>query len=190
MANRRMINRFDTERPEWAELSSKQKFLYWAAILLTDDDGIAPTLLIEREFFGEVIEDSDWNALQDRQFTYCYEVNERTYVQIMFWWEKQFIDSKIYKVSKYPKCSYYLPRPKNLKKRRKDGMWTFYSDEGEALEQVKVNESNSKEDKEEKRSLSEKKLMELSGSVPVPFEADGSTNSRYQIVNEADHGTY
>jgi len=173
MATRRMIVRVDTEKPGWASLTTRQKLLYWTSMLLTDDDGILPVSLVSREFASDPFGQEDIDALQRENLLFHYQAGGYEYMQIMFWWDKQFIDKKIYTESKYPRSVFYFARPKNMNTRKKLEKRTYYTITGEALEQ-----NNLEETKEEKANENEPSLLE-SSEDDLPFLADGSVSPEY-----------
>ncbi len=120
MATRRMINKDDFESLEFHALTIRQKFLFWATNLYADDDGVIPFMIAKSKIYpmedislDELLE--DYKQLEQYDFVMLYSNDD--YIQVCDWWNRQFIDNKIYKptqVRTLPPS--YRPRPKDLKK--------------------------------------------------------------------------
>lgn len=157
MANRRMINKFDMEMPGWQRLTIVQRYIYWGAMLLADNDGVLPVFLLERQICDtQPLDDKDLDSLKKEGLIHVYKdgVGDK-YIQIQKWWDKQFLDKKIYKPTQYPTSEYHLIRPENLKKTKMEP--SFYEPSGKPLEQYKKEKGNSVKDKIDETSLAEKK---------------------------------
>ncbi len=119
MANRRMINKVDSESPLYLQLSIRQRYLYHMLMLYADDDGIIPLIMIKAKCFpGDDINQTliydDLGQLERHGFIQRYASND--YLVICDWWTKQFIDKKIYTPSTHPKPPGYEIRPESLTK--------------------------------------------------------------------------
>lgn len=169
MANRRMIIKADLENPKWLRLTARQRYLYWAMTLHADDDGILPYYWINgRIFFAndEVTAedlDQDLSDLSVSGYIEVYGADGDDYILIRRWWDKQFIDKKLYKSTQFPKPPTYFCRPYNLTKKLNT---PFYDDSGNPLDQNNVSKSKKVED-----SLSEiKKDQRFSHDDDLPFD--------------------
>lgn len=119
MAQRRMINKDDYYNRNFWNLTVEQRFLYQSILLFADDDGIIPTAFVKTQCFpfGIGINDNiegDLIQLEMYGFIILYASND--YAQVMNWWDKQFIDKKIYKKTIHPTPPNYFHRPIDLKK--------------------------------------------------------------------------
>ncbi|MFC1810737.1 hypothetical protein ACFLZH_04510, partial [Patescibacteria group bacterium] len=146
MATRRMILKIDAESPQWMSLTIRQRYLYWCLTLFADDDGITPTCYVRTRIifpedeteYKDILQ--DLSDLQVEGLIYNYQgVDHEQYIIICRWWDKQFIDSKLYKETDYPiPDKYYLSRPENLTKKRAKP--TFYDSSSIVLDQNRVEE--------------------------------------------------
>lgn len=170
MATRRMILKSDFESPKWLHLSVRQRYLFCGLTLFADDDGILPVHLIQNRIFfyeydGTKPEDiqQDLSDLDVAAFIQIYTSEEGDrYIQISKWWDKQFIDKKLYKPSVYQKPPDYLPRPEDLSKRLNR---SFYDSSSKPLDQNRTEERRG-----EKTTLEENKT---SADVDLPFDRYG-----------------
>lgn len=157
MATRRMILKNDFESPQWLKLSVQQRYLYMGLTLFADDDGILPVYLIQNrimffEYDGVTPEElqQDLSDLDIAGYIQIYESEDGDrYIQISMWWNKQFIDKKIYKQTTYPRPPNYMQRPENLTKHPNS---SFYNSSSKPLEQRRVEQARGEQPISEKRS--------------------------------------
>ncbi len=173
-----MINKSDAERPNWGRLNFKQRYLYWAAILTADDEGITTLYHLHKEH-GDIgaFDEADLMKLQEEGYIHLYKVDMDTYLQILFWWNNQFLDVRYYKPTVCPTTHFYLPRPESLRKTKRNN--SFYDASGEPLVQYRAVEVNSAQPNEAESSIAETRIDDDTGEVDLPFEADGTTNPNY-----------
>lgn len=122
MATRRMILKDDVESTKWPKLSFRQRYLYWGLSLYADDDGVILKRLMNRFVFEEdgVKKDEIESDLERLILSGLIEVydstDEEIYIQILRWWDKQFIDQKIYKPTQLATSKHHLKRPESLRR--------------------------------------------------------------------------
>ncbi len=176
MANRRMISKDDAEHARYYRLSIRQRYFFDHLMLYADDDGIMPYDLIKSKIFlidADVDDESiaeDLDVLEKKGFILQYTCPDgEIYVTVLDWWQRQFIDLKIYKPTLYPTPPQYSPRPEEMKRGPKSSRYTYT---GTIREQYKEEKMNSN-----KNNLEELK-KEKDGDLP--FEPDGSINPLYK----------
>ena len=160
MANRRMINKDDCESLMYKKLTIRQRYLFCHLMLYADDDGVLPVDYVKIWIFpfddniGATTIHEDLNTLEVKGYLQLYlgEDGEK-YIQVFDWWERQFIDKKIYKPTKRPLPPGYEVRPYNLKKREPSRRYLEQSskEEGRSGEARagKLKEEKKKFDKDE-----------------------------------------
>jgi len=127
----------------------RQRCLYWSITLHADDDGIIPLYLFSNNvYFQEDGIDAD-DLMQDlsdlevNDFIKVYKdnVDDEDYIQVLYWWDKQFIDNKLYRPTEFPTSKYYLYRPNDLTKKRSQP--SFYDSSRTPLDQNRIGEISS-----------------------------------------------
>lgn len=165
-----MILKSDFESPKWLHLSVRQRYLYCGLTLFADDDGILPAHLIQNRIFFHEYDvvtteevQQDLSDLDIEGFIEIYTSEEGDkYIQISKWWDKQFIDKKLYKPSVYPKPSNYFSRPEDLTKHPHR---SFYDSSSKPLDQNRLEKV-----KEAETTLEENKK---GGDIDLPFDRYG-----------------
>lgn len=148
MATRRMILKDDVESAKWTKLSFRQRYLYWGLTLYADDDGVLLQRLINRivleedNLASEEIEDDLKDLAQLRLIHIYKSKDEASHIQILFWWDKQFIAKNIYKSTQHSNSPYHLNRPLSLRKGFRPSLYDPY---GIPLEQNKLGEERKDE---------------------------------------------
>lgn len=184
MANRRMILKEDIESSKWQTLSLRQRYLYWALTLFADDDGIVQYYWINGRIFfpndsipKEVI-DQDLSDLEVKSYIKVYSEDGGVfYIQVLRWWEKQYLDARQYKPTKFVTCPWYLKRPASLKKDLKE---PFYDSDGKPHVQVNIVEENPTES----ISVNHRRAVVENAPDDVPWESDGSVALAYRHLPE------
>lgn len=170
MATRRMILKEDVESTKWPKLTFRQRYLYWGLSLYADDDGIILMRLVNRFVFeeDEVTKDEleeDLHRLQEADFIGVYKsADQDMCIQILSWWDKQFIDKKIYKTTQLATSKHYLMRPVSLNKGIKP---SFYDSSRIPLEQNKRGEKRGNESSLAENNKKEiKDVTDKDGDLP------------------------
>ncbi len=178
-----MITKADAESAPWRRLPIRQRYLWWALNLFADDDGILPVYLIPNRIFFPGDAYSDTDLLQDLSdlevtgFIKLYTANEDQYVHISRWWDKQFIDLKLYRETTYPRPPDYKPRPPDLKKYHTSSVHSESS--RTTLEQKRKDEASTEKIKSV-QTISEKGIgrkRDIDPADDLPFDENG--NARY-----------
>lgn len=183
MAQRRMINKADYESPQWPRLTLLDRYLYLGIMLYADDDGIMmkshllgrvlyPTDAITEEALDEAL----WH-LASHHLIHSYEGDGDCFIQVLRWWMKQNIDSRMYRPTTFPTSDFHLAKPPDLKSKdnRPD---RFYSREGRP---IPVQNNLVEVSGRSGQSISEisRRDEQRSEDDDLPFESDGHTNPRY-----------
>ncbi|MFC1751490.1 hypothetical protein ACFL2V_22225 [Pseudomonadota bacterium] len=170
MATRRMILKSDVEGPKWRHISIRQRYIYWGLSLFADDDGIIPLYWVHNRIIFDIDGVTDADIRQDlsdlevNDFIKTYtDKDGDKYIQISYWWDKQFIDKKLYKPTSFEKPSTYIPRPEDLTKKRNH---SFYDDSSKVLGQNRKDKTN-KEKCSSDQTISDKPRREE--EVDLPF---------------------
>ncbi len=174
MANRRMINKDDTEHASYFRLEIRQRYLFDHLMLYSDDDGIMPFALVKSKLF---LADADINdqtiiddlqLLEEKRFLIRYTCPDgEIYIAIQDWWRRQYIDVKLYKQTIYPQPPNYSARPIDLKRGPK----------ARGILNSRINPIQSSKD-ETRRAHT--RTDKTSVEDEVPWEADGSINPLYR----------
>lgn len=160
MTYRRIIQGSDFELPLWRRLTLSQRYLYLGCTVHADCDGILPIYHLDRIIFGtdgisKDQQETELQALEREKLIYRYQESSDVYIQVLKWWDKQFIDKKMYKPSAFPKSEFYRERPENLERGYRK---SYYDVSGKPLV---INKENPRRPLEQYKSIESKQKQSI-----------------------------
>jgi hypothetical protein len=182
-----MITLDDLDSPRFRRLTTVQRYIYWGATLIADDDGIVPVyklsnrVLFDSDGITKEGLSSELFALSLHGFFDVYEDDEERYIQIQRWWDIQHLKRECYRPTRYPVGTRYLPRIVGLKSGPRSSL---YDRGGNPLTEEEISSrmvlDKGRKDYDRKQKVKPEKVIPgKKKEVPLPYLENGDTHPNY-----------